>query len=173
MGKSRMWSRPGAKLYLRELVVVCGLLVALAACSQGSPTVAGSPASLTPTPTSTPVPTETPTPAPTQTPTPTLTATPTPALTPTPILSSVDAPGPTASALPELRRSVGDRRGSGFVPLDNPAFISPDEASFLGDEELVLGYESEGEARAYPIRMMRFHHIVNDTVKGVPVLITY
>jgi len=30
-----------------------------------------------------------------------------------------------------------------------------------------------GEARAYPIRMLRFHHIVNDQVSGRPILITY
>jgi len=66
-----------------------------------------------------------------------------------------------------------DSRGRGFVPLDNPAFIKGHEASFLDDEELILGYVSEGEARAYPVKMMRFHHIANDTVEGEPVLITY
>lgn len=70
------------------------------------------------------------------------------------------------------RRAPGGR-GGGFVPLDNPVFMPAIEASHLGDDDLVLGYEFRGEARAYPLDMMRFHHIANDTVAGTPVLITY
>ena len=66
-----------------------------------------------------------------------------------------------------------DRRFGGFVSLDNPVFLPASEASHLGDDELLLGYEFEGEARAYPINMMRFHHIVNDSTGRSPVLITY
>ena len=43
----------------------------------------------------------------------------------------------------------------------------------MADEDLVLGLEWAGEARAYPINMIWFHHIVNDTVAGRPILITY
>ena len=30
-----------------------------------------------------------------------------------------------------------------------------------------------GEAAAYPIRQMAYHHLVHDTVGGVPVVVTY
>lgn len=63
--------------------------------------------------------------------------------------------------------------GRGFVPLDNPSFLAAHEAGYLGDDELVLGVEWAGEARAYPLRMLRYHHIVNDTVEGEPLLVTY
>ena len=63
--------------------------------------------------------------------------------------------------------------GRGFVPLDNPSFLDAHEAGYLADEELVLGVEWAGEFRAYPVRMLRFHHIVNDTVDGEPLLVTY
>ena len=56
--------------------------------------------------------------------------------------------------------------------LDDPVFLQGGESA-LGDDELVLGLEWRGEARAYPVRMMRYHHIANDTVRGVPVLVTY
>ena len=64
-------------------------------------------------------------------------------------------------------------RGTPFVPLDQPAFLDAAESGFLPDEDLVLGLEWMGESRAYPIRMITYHHIVNDTVAGRPVLVTY
>ena len=64
-------------------------------------------------------------------------------------------------------------RRSAFVPLDQPAFLTTNESGYLPDEDLVLGLEWMGEARAYPIRMLTYHHIVNDTVAGRPLLVTY
>ena len=46
-------------------------------------------------------------------------------------------------------------------------------ADYLPAEDLILGLQLLGEARAYPVRMLTYHHIVNDTVSGRPVLITY
>lgn len=59
------------------------------------------------------------------------------------------------------------------MPLDDPAFLTAAEATYLQPQELVLGLEWAGQARAYPIRMLHYHHIVNDIVDGRPVLITY
>ena len=74
---------------------------------------------------------------------------------------------------PRTGRDPGFRRRSPFVPLDNPVLLTAEEASYLADDELVLGLEWKGSARAYPIGMVTFHHIVNDTVEGTPLLITY
>ncbi len=60
-----------------------------------------------------------------------------------------------------------------FVPLDNPTFLAAHESEYFGDEELVLGLEFAGEVRAYPVRMLRYHHVVNDTAGGEPLLVTY
>ena len=84
-------------------------------------------------------------------------------------------PGPSATTHPTptaVPRSV-QGRGAGFVPLDDPAFIPAGTTAFLGDDDLVLGYAKEGEARAYPVSMLFWHHIINDTVQGVPLLVTY
>jgi hypothetical protein len=59
------------------------------------------------------------------------------------------------------------------VPLDQPVFLAASESGYLPRGDLVLGLEWLGEARAYPIRMLTYHHIVNDTVAGRPLLITY
>ena len=65
------------------------------------------------------------------------------------------------------------RRTTPFVPLDNPIMISASNAEYLSDEDIILGLNLAGQARAYPIRMVQYHHIVNDTVAGRPVLVTY
>ena len=86
------------------------------------------------------------------------------------------APAPSPSSTPEPTATVDYRnfnRRTPFVPLDNPAFLAAEQATYLPGDDLVLGLVWDDEPRAYPIRMLRFHHIVNDSVSGRPVLITY
>ena len=80
-------------------------------------------------------------------------------------------PGPPAARTLDQTRARG--AGRGFVPLDSPAFLTASQAGYLGDEDLVLGVEWAGEVRAYPARMLRYHHIVNDIVGDEPLLVTY
>jgi hypothetical protein len=61
----------------------------------------------------------------------------------------------------------------GIPPIDEPRFLRTAEVDFLDDREPVLALEIDGEARAYPIQVMIWHEIVNDTVAGVPVSVTY
>jgi hypothetical protein len=60
-----------------------------------------------------------------------------------------------------------------FNPLANPAYARADEVDFLADTDMVLGIEIKGEAVAYPVRLMAYHHLVQDTVGGTPVVATY
>lgn len=57
-------------------------------------------------------------------------------------------------------------------PVYSPKFVSPAEAT-LKSRELVMGLEINGDARAYPVGMMRIREIVNDEVGGIPVLVTW
>jgi hypothetical protein len=59
-----------------------------------------------------------------------------------------------------------------FHPLGSPAFESAGESK-LDKDEKVIAIEINGAARAYPIRGMSYHHIVNDTLGGVPIVATY
>jgi hypothetical protein len=59
-----------------------------------------------------------------------------------------------------------------FLQPSHLAFASRAECG-LDDAALVLGCEHAGEARAYPIRYLVYHHQVQDTVGGEPVLVTY
>ena len=84
-----------------------------------------------------------------------------------------DVTATAAASATTLGGAGSVRRTTPFVPLDNPAFIAAADASYLTDQNLVLGFDLMGEARAYPVRMVYYHHIVNDTVAGRPVLVTY
>ena len=58
--------------------------------------------------------------------------------------------------------------------ITNPAFVSADQASFWMDEAGgVIGLDIGGDARAYPINMLSRHEIVDDTVGGVAVAVTW
>jgi thiol-disulfide isomerase/thioredoxin len=62
----------------------------------------------------------------------------------------------------------------GIPSIDAPHFISPDEAAdWLADNEPVIALEIEGDARAYPLQILMWHEIVNDTVGEVPVIVTF
>ncbi len=62
----------------------------------------------------------------------------------------------------------------GIPPIDHPRFTSiADADGWLEDLEPVIVLELNGEARAYPLQIMTFHEIVNDTLGGVPVAVTF
>ena len=60
----------------------------------------------------------------------------------------------------------------GIRPVYNPEFATAEEAP-LDDEELVIGISLEGEAKAYPITVLRFREMVNDELAGIPTLVTW
>jgi hypothetical protein len=61
-----------------------------------------------------------------------------------------------------------------FNPLKNPAYASGAEASaFVDPADMVIAVELRGDAVAYPVRQMAYHHLVNDQVGGVPIVSTY
>lgn len=60
-----------------------------------------------------------------------------------------------------------------FKPLADPAYARADEAAYVADTDMVLAVEKNGEAVAYPVRLMAYHHVVEDVVGGTPVVATY
>jgi len=62
----------------------------------------------------------------------------------------------------------------GIPAIDRPAFVPPRAAdAWITPKEPVLALEVNGDARAYPLQILMWHEIVNDTVGGKPVAITY
>ena len=61
----------------------------------------------------------------------------------------------------------------GIPALINPTHINPSAADYLLDDELVFGVQINGDARAYPFRILDWHEMFNDVVGGVPVALAY
>lgn len=74
--------------------------------------------------------------------------------------------------------SVGDLRSGGpprdgIPALNQPGFIQAGFVDYLRPEDRVLGLEIGGVAKAYPIRILDWHEIVNDPFGTEPVVVTY
>jgi hypothetical protein len=84
---------------------------------------------------------------------------------------------PFGSGHPEPLVDLDEIRG--IVPpdaipaLEDPAFEPAAEVDWLAPVEPVLALEVNGDARAYPLRIMTWHELVNGTVGGVPVTVSY
>ena len=62
----------------------------------------------------------------------------------------------------------------GIPAVDKPRFVPSQEASrWLDAREPVIVFEHAADARAYPLQILMFHEIVNDTVGGLPVAVTF
>jgi uncharacterized protein DUF3179 len=62
----------------------------------------------------------------------------------------------------------------GIPALDTPRFVPASKAKdFLSDNDRVLGVAIAGAAKAYPIRILNWHEIVNDDVNGHPITVTW
>ena len=62
----------------------------------------------------------------------------------------------------------------GIPSIDNPQFLKGEEAdNQMLETERVIGVSINGDHRAYSLNMLSRHEIVNDTVGGVPVAVTW
>lgn len=61
----------------------------------------------------------------------------------------------------------------GIPALSDPGFVSATAATFLKDDDAVLGLSHRGEDVAFPVRILVWHEIVNLTVGGDRVAVTY
>jgi len=59
-----------------------------------------------------------------------------------------------------------------FHPIHAAGF-TPAADSKLASSEMIMAVSLGKEARAYPIREMAYHHVLNDTVAGTPIVVTY
>ncbi|SMN16143.1 hypothetical protein CRYPA_24 [uncultured Candidatus Thioglobus sp.] len=61
----------------------------------------------------------------------------------------------------------------GIPAIDNPVFVTKDKADFLKDVNRVLAVEIDGIAKAYPINILNWHEIVNDSIGDKSFAVTY
>ncbi len=60
-----------------------------------------------------------------------------------------------------------------FHPLPDASYVRAGRVDFIADTDMVLGVRIHGEAAAYPVRFLAYHHLVQDVVGGVPIVATY
>lgn len=63
--------------------------------------------------------------------------------------------------------------GGSIPSIQNPGFVSAEEADWLEDGDLVIGVQANGTAKAYPIEILDWHEIANDEIDGTPIAVTY
>ncbi|MBI5198108.1 MAG: DUF3179 domain-containing protein [Nitrospirae bacterium] len=79
----------------------------------------------------------------------------------------------TTHAIPLEEIASGGPPRDGIPALTNPPFIKAGQATYLRDEDRVLGLTLGREVRAYPIRILNWHEIVNDSMGDRAVVVTY
>lgn len=57
--------------------------------------------------------------------------------------------------------------------LFDPEYVLADEASSMDEAEMVLGVTLNGIARAYPLRILSWHELVNEHYGDKPVLVSW
>jgi hypothetical protein len=79
----------------------------------------------------------------------------------------------TRHSVPVPALSTGGLPKDAIPALTNPEFVPAGIANFMVLDERVMGVVINGEARAYPIRILNGHEIVNDEVQGQPIAVTW
>lgn len=67
----------------------------------------------------------------------------------------------------------GGVRQNGIPPLRNPKMLKASEADYLSDDNIIFGLEVNGDARAYPKRILAWHEMFIDTIQGEDVAGVY
>jgi Protein of unknown function (DUF3179) len=61
----------------------------------------------------------------------------------------------------------------GIPAILSPQFVAAIEATFLREDDRILGLATKSDAKAYPIKILNWHEIVNDAIDGHAVVVTY
>ena len=85
----------------------------------------------------------------------------------------LDDPQLPAPLVDPARVVSGGPPPDGIPPVDEPRFLPAEDVPWLTDEEPVISLSLGDEHRAYPVQILVWHEIVNDTVAGRPVSVTY
>ncbi|KAA3654586.1 MAG: DUF3179 domain-containing protein [Chloroflexi bacterium] len=103
------------------------------------------------------------------------------------MLLAACSPGGTAVSNPNTSSTNGSGDGrydeyeiitllprDGIPAIDNPQFVSATQANDAYDpDELIIGVEFNSDARAYSVPLLSSHEIVNDTVGGEKIAVTW
>ena len=79
--------------------------------------------------------------------------------------------------LPPMLAAAWDARQNHFewmfAPLHGAGYVPAAQVDFVAPADLVLAVHHNGDAAAYPVRQIAYHHVVQDVVGGVPIVVTF
>ena len=75
--------------------------------------------------------------------------------------------------IPEKEIFSGGPPKDGIPSLDDPTFVKASQAHFLQDTDRVLALVRNGISKAYPLRILNWHEIVNDRFGDEGIVIAY
>lgn len=79
----------------------------------------------------------------------------------------------TGWLIPKNQVLDGGPGKDGIPALENPENIGINGIDYLADDDLVIGFQFEGQVRAYPHKILDWHEIINDDLNGRKVAVTY
>ncbi len=75
--------------------------------------------------------------------------------------------------VPKEEILAGGPPKDGIPALLAPKFVSARQVDFIKADDQVIGVVVAGEARAYPIKILNWHEVVNDTIGNKPLAVTF
>ena len=77
------------------------------------------------------------------------------------------------SLIPVEKILNGGPGRDGIPSIDRPRFVAATKADFMRDKDRVMGVNHQGVAKAYPIKILDWHEIVNDRIGNAQIVVTY
>lgn len=75
--------------------------------------------------------------------------------------------------VPKEEILAGGPPKDGIPALLEPKFVSAEKADFLSPEDQVIGVVLQGQPKAYPIKILNWHEVVNDEAGDMPIAVTF
>jgi hypothetical protein len=75
--------------------------------------------------------------------------------------------------VPQQEILSGGPPKDGIPAILEPKFVKLDQAAYLAGADEVIGVKIGNEAKAYPIKILNWHEVVNDTIGGEAVAVTF
>ena len=86
-------------------------------------------------------------------------------------IGAIQSTGGVKHSVPLDQIKSGGPPKDGIPSIDDPKFVR--DAEFVSDDDMVIGINMDGQARAYPLFILVWHEIVNDKIGDTPVAVTY
>jgi hypothetical protein len=87
-----------------------------------------------------------------------------------PLLTGFDL---SRHSIPPEEILAGGPPKDGIPAILTPQFVDAEAAAFLKPEDVVISVVAGGTAKAYPLRILNWHEVVNDAIAGEPIAVTY